>query len=114
MNIGPFETRPGRPTPLGATVDEGGVNFAVFSDHATRMTLCLFDESGRETQIDLPDPSASGLIDAARRLRRVRGVAFASLTKEDVVRHALVQRIIEAYGGDSKDSPVPAHVEGDA
>ncbi len=70
--------------------------------------------TGDPTQIDLPDPSASGLIDAARRLRRVRGVAFASLTKEDVVRHALVQRIIEAYGGDRKGAHQPAPVEGDA
>ena len=45
----------GRPSPLGATPDEGGVNFAVFSAHATRMTLCLFDEAGRETRIDLPE-----------------------------------------------------------
>ena len=40
--------------PLGATVTEGGVNFAVFSDNATRMTLCLFGECG-ETRIDLPE-----------------------------------------------------------
>ena len=45
----------GRPNPLGATPDDGGVNFAVFSAHATRMTLCLYDESGRETRIDLPE-----------------------------------------------------------
>jgi len=69
--------------------------------------------TGDPTQIDLPDPAGSGLIDAARRLRRVRGVAFASLTKEDVVRHALVQRIIEAYGGDEARAPQPT-VEGGA
>ncbi len=45
----------GRPAPLGATPDEGGVNFAVFSAHATRMTLCLFDAEGLETRIDLPE-----------------------------------------------------------
>ncbi len=37
---------PGRPQPLGATVEPGGVNFAVFSAHAERIELCLFDESG--------------------------------------------------------------------
>ncbi len=42
---------PGRPSPLGATVDEGGVNFAVYSRHATRVMLCLFDENGVENQI---------------------------------------------------------------
>lgn len=61
--------------------------------------------TGDPTQVDLPDPAASGLIDAARRLRRVKGVAFASLTRDDVVRHPLVQRIIEAYGGDERKAP---------
>ena len=47
----------GRAAPLGATFDGDGVNFAVFSAHATRMTLCLFSEDGQaETQrIDLPE-----------------------------------------------------------
>ncbi|HRA88193.1 MAG TPA: hypothetical protein PK992_08990, partial [Planctomycetaceae bacterium] len=34
---------PGRPYPLGATWDGNGVNFALFSAHATRVELCLFD-----------------------------------------------------------------------
>jgi phosphate starvation-inducible PhoH-like protein len=55
--------------------------------------------TGDVTQIDLPDPTQSGLIDAARRLRRVPGVGFCVLEKHDVVRHDLVQRIIEAYEG---------------
>lgn len=37
---------PGRPNPLGATWDGKGVNFAVFSEHATRVELCLFDSVG--------------------------------------------------------------------
>ncbi len=45
----------GRSSPLGATPDEAGVNFAVFSANATRMVLCLFDGDGRETRIDLPE-----------------------------------------------------------
>jgi glycogen operon protein len=46
----------GRPTPLGATFDGEGVNFAVFSQHGTRVELCLCDEAGRETQrIDLDE-----------------------------------------------------------
>jgi len=56
--------------------------------------------TGDTTQIDLPDPTESGLIDAIRRLRRVRGVATCVLTGEDIVRHELVQRIVEAYGGE--------------
>ena len=39
--------RPGRPWPLGATAAEGGVNFALFSAHATKVELCLFDPAGR-------------------------------------------------------------------
>jgi phosphate starvation-inducible protein PhoH and related proteins len=65
--------------------------------------------TGDTTQIDLPEPRQSGLIDAARRLRRVPGVAFVALDKSDVVRHDLVQRIVEAYGEDSGDQP-PAEV----
>ncbi len=38
---------PGRPYPLGATWDGEGVNFAIFSEHAEKVELCLFDQSGR-------------------------------------------------------------------
>ena len=38
---------PGRPYPLGATWDGEGVNFALFSEHAERVELCLFDAAGR-------------------------------------------------------------------
>jgi len=51
----PFTVSAGAPWPLGATVTADGVNFAVFSAHATRMTLCLFEEDGRETRVDLPE-----------------------------------------------------------
>jgi phosphate starvation-inducible PhoH-like protein len=53
--------------------------------------------TGDPTQIDLDDPRQSGLIDALRRLRRVRGVAMVSLGQPDIVRHSLVQRIVDAY-----------------
>ena len=45
----------GRAAPLGATVDEDGVNFAVFSEHATAVYLCLFDEGGTEHRLALPE-----------------------------------------------------------
>ena len=38
---------PGKPYPLGATWDGEGVNFALFSEHAKKVELCLFDEAGR-------------------------------------------------------------------
>lgn len=45
----PYRLSAGRPNPLGATFDGEGVNFSVFSQHATRVTLCLCDENGNET-----------------------------------------------------------------
>jgi phosphate starvation-inducible PhoH-like protein len=54
--------------------------------------------TGDVTQIDLPEPTESGLIDAARRLGRTRGVSFVAFDRSDVVRHELVQRVIDAYG----------------
>ncbi|HEX7815465.1 MAG TPA: hypothetical protein VF436_10090, partial [Dyella sp.] len=52
----PSRVREGRPFPLGATWDGLGVNFALFSAHATKVELCLFDEQGREIErIALPE-----------------------------------------------------------
>jgi len=50
--------RPGRPHPLGATWDGEGTNFAVFSQHAWAVELCLFDELGAETRVPLPERTA--------------------------------------------------------
>ena len=50
MNGDAKALEPGSPFPLGATCTRRGVNFAVFSDHATRLVVCLFDaQGGRET-----------------------------------------------------------------
>ncbi len=53
--------------------------------------------TGDRTQVDLPRGTASGLADAERILKGVKGVSFSYFTAKDVVRHALVARIIEAY-----------------
>jgi phosphate starvation-inducible protein PhoH and related proteins len=53
--------------------------------------------TGDVSQIDLPRGTESGLIDAERVLRRVRGIATTHFTSADVVRHPLVARIVEAY-----------------
>jgi phosphate starvation-inducible PhoH-like protein len=53
--------------------------------------------TGDVSQIDLPRGTESGLIDAERVLRRVRGIATTRFTSSDVVRHPLVARIVEAY-----------------
>ena len=53
--------------------------------------------TGDVTQIDLPDDKVSGLKDAVRVLENVKDIAICRLTSADVVRHALVQEIINAY-----------------
>ncbi|WP_424189147.1 glycogen debranching protein GlgX [Actinokineospora sp. G85] len=46
---------PGTPYPLGATYDGAGTNFALFSEVATRVDLCLFDQDGTEHRVRLPE-----------------------------------------------------------
>ena len=53
--------------------------------------------TGDVTQIDLPPTATSGLIQAMRILRDVAGIGRVEFTKKDIVRHKLVQRIVEAY-----------------
>jgi phosphate starvation-inducible PhoH-like protein len=53
--------------------------------------------TGDVTQIDLPGDKVSGLKDAVRVLDGVEDIAICKLTSQDVVRHVLVQRIINAY-----------------
>ena len=53
--------------------------------------------TGDMTQIDLPRSQTSGLVQALRILRDVKGISIVELTKKDIVRHKLVERIVEAY-----------------
>ena len=53
--------------------------------------------TGDITQTDLPSSRVSGLVDAQNVLKGVEGVEFIHFSNEDVVRHELVQRIVEAY-----------------
>lgn len=53
--------------------------------------------TGDVTQIDLPRTTASGLIQALKILRNVKGIGKVEFEKKDIVRHHLVQRIVEAY-----------------
>jgi phosphate starvation-inducible PhoH-like protein len=70
--------------------------------------------TGDVSQIDLPKTQLSGLIDAERVLRRVKGIAISRLTSADVVRHPLVARIVDAYDaparprGDDDGDTAPA------
>jgi len=53
--------------------------------------------TGDVSQIDLPKTQLSGLIDAERVLKRIKGIAICRFTSADVVRHPLVARIVDAY-----------------
>ena len=65
--------------------------------------------TGDRTQIDLPRGMMSGLVDAEKILKGVKGVSFSYFTAKDVVRHPLVARIIEAY--DAEDAAALARGE---
>jgi phosphate starvation-inducible PhoH-like protein len=58
--------------------------------------------TGDGSQTDLPDGSVSGLADAKRRLSGIKGLDFVHLDRQDIVRHRLVQNIVEAYGREDK------------
>jgi phosphate starvation-inducible PhoH-like protein len=58
--------------------------------------------TGDVTQIDLPAGRRSGLVEAQRVLSGLEGVEFIYFTEKDVVRHQLVQMIIQAYDKDAK------------
>jgi len=60
--------------------------------HGSKMMV-----TGDDSQIDLAQPEASGLLDARRRLAGIQGLAFVRLDGTDIVRHRLVQNIVEAY-----------------
>jgi isoamylase len=53
-----MESWPGSTYPLGATFDGSGTNFALFSEGAQRVELCLFGDRGKETRLDLTDVDA--------------------------------------------------------
>ncbi len=62
--------------------------------------------SGDPTQVDLPRHTQSGLRDALRRLQKIQGVAFVQLTAADIVRHRLVQEIVDAYETEAEPTDV--------
>jgi phosphate starvation-inducible PhoH-like protein len=66
--------------------------------------------TGDVTQIDLPSGTESGLVEATRVLRDVRGIGIMEFAATDVVRHPLVQSIIQAYaraGDAGRRAPSP-------
>ena len=65
--------------------------------HGSKMVV-----TGDASQTDLEDGSPSGLVDATRRLRGFDGLAMIELQKQDIVRHSLVQQIVQAYESKSR------------
>jgi phosphate starvation-inducible PhoH-like protein len=55
--------------------------------------------TGDKTQIDLVRPAESGLLQIERILKGIDGISFVYLTGRDVIRHALVKKILDAYAG---------------
>ena len=65
----------------------------------SRMVVC-----GDPNQVDLPNPNASGLADAVRRLDGIEGISTLRFSSREVVRHPIVGRIVDAYEGPPKDA----------
>jgi phosphate starvation-inducible protein PhoH and related proteins len=63
--------------------------------HGSKMIV-----TGDDSQVDLPEGTLSGLLDAKERLTGIDGLSFVVLERGDIVRHRLVQHIVEAYGRD--------------
>lgn len=70
--------------------------------HGSKMIV-----TGDDSQVDLPDNVPSGVLDAQRRLRGIKGLAMVRLAKSDIVRHRLVQNIVEAYANQRQGPPPP-------
>lgn len=68
-----------------------------------KMFLTRFGQNSKvvitadNSQIDLPDPKKSGIFKAVKLLKNIKGIKIITLSKRDVVRHPLVQQIIDAY-----------------
>jgi phosphate starvation-inducible PhoH-like protein len=71
--------------------------------------------TGDDSQVDLEPGVTSGLLDARKRLGGIKGLAIVRLGKGDIVRHRLVQNIVEAYARDgqhrSQSEPAPDEAE---
>jgi phosphate starvation-inducible protein PhoH and related proteins len=70
--------------------------------------------TGDVTQIDLPPTAISGLIQAMQILRHVKGIAKIEFDKNDIVRHKLVQRIVEAYEKHSENQKAARELKKEA
>ena len=70
--------------------------------HQSKMII-----AGDDSQVDLPRNQTSGIVDAVRRLHNVAGVGIVYLQRCDIVRHPLVNAVVEAYA--ERDEPQARH-----
>jgi phosphate starvation-inducible PhoH-like protein len=70
--------------------------------HGSKMII-----TGDDSQVDLPEGVLSGLQDAKLRLQGIKGLAFITLERQDIVRHRLVQSIVLAYSKDKTPPEAP-------
>ncbi|HHH76275.1 MAG TPA: PhoH family protein [Phycisphaerae bacterium] len=70
--------------------------------HGSKMIV-----TGDDSQVDLDDGATSGLLDAKKRLSGIKGLSVVRLDRCDIVRHRLVQNIVEAYSRNDRDKKQP-------
>ncbi|MDV2861397.1 glycogen debranching protein GlgX [Phytobacter ursingii] len=103
----------GNATPLGAHVEENGVNFTLFSAHAERVELCIFDDEGNEQRFDLPARSGdvwhgflANALPGTRYGYRVHGPWEPGLGHRFNPAKLLLDPCARRVDGDVKDSPL--------
>ena len=84
------------PKPTGTYLTPGSIATVTVPAGQTSAVFTVV-VNGDVTQVDLPRGHASGLAQARTVLDGIRGIAFTHFVSEDIVRHPLVQRIVDAY-----------------
>ena len=72
--------------------ESSSVAFFQYVGHDSKMII-----TGDTSQVDLPANTKSGLVDAMEKLRGIKGIGTVELERSDIVRHRLVQNIVNAY-----------------
>ena len=107
-----YKVHAGLPYPLGATVDKNGVNFALFSAHATKVELCLFDHEGKnEERIVLPnytDEVFHGYVEGLRWGQRYAYRVYGPYEPEKGLRFNPNKLVLDPYCK-KLTAPVEAH-----
>ncbi len=109
-----YKVLPGLPYPLGSTVDKNGVNFALFSKHAKKVELCLFDHDGKhEERIVLPnytDEVFHGYIEGLRWGQRYAYRVYGPYEPEKGMRFNPNKLVLDPYAK-KLTAPLEAHTK---